>query len=100
MTRGGLGREDVDAPGRVGGDAQKVIEDVDQQQARHEGRHAYAEGAEEAHRVVGDRIGAERRKDAERDRHAERQDQRRKGQLERGRQTLAQIHEYRLARNQ
>ena len=84
-------REDIDPAGRVGRKPEQVVEDIDQQQARDEGRHADAERAEEPHAVVDGRARPQRRQHAERHRRHQRDQQRREGQLQRGRQPFAQI---------
>ena len=89
--RGRQRREDVDAPGRIGRDAEQIVEHIDQQQARNEGRHADAERAKQPHAMVDERARPQRRQHAERDRRYQRDQQRGQREFKRGRQAIAQI---------
>ena len=100
VEAGDVGRrrgEDVDARRRVGRPAQQIVEGIDQQQPRHEGRHADSQRAEQPHGVVDHRALAQGGEDAERHGEDQRDDQRRAGELQRGRQTAPDVEHDRLA---
>lgn len=89
--------EDVEPAGRVGGNPEDVVEGVDQQQSRDEGRHADAERAEETHAVIDDGVGLQRGEDAERQRQRQGDEQCGEGQFEGGGQPVDQVGHDRLA---
>ena len=76
---------------RVRRPAEQVVEHVDQQQARDEGGHANAEGADHADGVVDQGARAECRQHAERYGYGERQCKGRQGKFQRGGQAAAHI---------
>ncbi len=90
MSGGGDAKMSMRAVGS-GAPAQQVVEGIDQQQPRHEGRHADPERAEQPHRMIDHRALAQGGEDAERQGEDQRQDQGRAGELERRRQPALDV---------